>query len=467
MKQEHQQAIFSLINQYKELNIKAFFAKTYKKQKDISSVLIGEYTVSEITDAANKVFNRLENELNNSAWKYLPLQSNCNNELGNGYLIVDLQNLLSSFNKENINKIPFYLNRLICYQIQNGFWDKKTIPKSTLKEDEINKLKEELQLISAHLQEYSKQSIDIIENLKEEKISIFDDLQKQHNFIEKLIEQKNKELEVIQNNYTASQNKINEINKNHVDAAKTSTKIKGILKNVQEKEELLKDELAEINDEKKEYEKTVNELIENAKNSIKEFENKDKSFKEKLAFVEEKKKYFDEKLKEAEKITGIVAGATMSETFINRKRELEPSVKKWRKNVIFMTIITVLSILAIFTNIFGLMGGFPKNVTTLQLISNSVKTLPFFFLLYYAISQYNKERNFQEEYAFKSSIAVTLNAFADLTTNLKEQFIVDSVTNIYQSPIRYKKIKDKESIDIIDTAKELLLKTAEKTVEKI
>ena len=114
-------------------------------------------------------------------------------------------------------------------------------------------------------------------------------------------------------------------------------------------------------------------------------------FKEKSEFVEEKKKYFDATLKEAEKNTGIVAGAFMSETFVSRKKELDTPVNKWKKNVIFMTIVAVLVVVAIFTNLFAWLGDTPEKITTTVLISNSIKTLSFFFLLYYSVSQYKKK----------------------------------------------------------------------------
>jgi len=50
---------------------------------------------------------------------------------------------------------------------------------------------------------------------------------------------------------------------------------------------------------------------------------------------------------------------------------------------------------------------------------------------------------------------------------LKEQYIVDFVTNIYQSSIRYKKAKNKETEDIIETTKGLLIKSAKTISNKL
>lgn len=177
-----------------------------------------------------------------------------------------------------------------------------------------------------------------------------------------------------------------------------------------------------------------------------------------MKFVESKKEYFEERNNYLDELIGREVGASLFETFKQRKRELENPVNKWLWIVIGMAALTFSAILVIFTNAFGYLGDVPTELSTIRLITNSIKTLPFFFLLFYAISQYNKERNFQEEYAFKSAVALTIKAYADIINkeDLKDELILNSVSNIYKSPTIYKTKKTKEDNTIYETAKDLL-----------
>ena len=101
-----------------------------------------------------------------------------------------------------------------------------------------------------------------------------------------------------------------------------------------------------------------------------------------------------------------------------------------------------------------------------MILVNSLKALPAVGLLLFAISQYVKERNFQEEYAFKSAVALTINSYADQLNEItnKDKMIMESVTQIYKSPI-HQKIVQKDQSSISSSAKELI-ETAKSIVSK-
>jgi hypothetical protein len=109
--------------------------ETIFKDQDITTINIGTYSVPDFIVALNRMLKQFKSEfLNNGI--YLPFQYNFQNEFGN----VNLQNYLQdSLNQINIknnaglnNSVP-YLNRLIYYQIANGFWDKSNIKEKTEK----------------------------------------------------------------------------------------------------------------------------------------------------------------------------------------------------------------------------------------------------------------------------------------------------------------------------------------------
>lgn len=72
-------------------------------------------------------------------------------------------------------------------------------------------------------------------------------------------------------------------------------------------------------------------------------------------------------------------------------------------------------------------------------------TIPLGFAIGFCTVQYSRERRLEEEYAFKSSISVSLNPYRDLIHSMLEkdgtidqarytQFVIDSVSNVFTPP---------------------------------
>ena len=89
-------------------------------------------------------------------------------------------------------------------------------------------------------------------------------------------------------------------------------------------------------------------------------------------------------------------------------------------------------------------------------------------VLFFTIKQYVRERTFQEEYAFRSAIALTVQAYGDISGSKKEDLILQAVSTIYSLPSM---MKDKptsffgyRSKTLTDTMKEIneTLKTIKK-----
>jgi hypothetical protein len=145
-------------------------------------------------------------------------------------------------------------------------------------------------------------------------------------------------------------------------------------------------------------------------------------------------------------------------TFNDRKTELEKPVKRWA-NIVFTTgAIALVLIGCVFTNFFGYVGDSPKEVDWHYLIINSLKSMPVMIVLFFTIKQYAKERSFQEEYAFRSAIALTIQAYGDIAGKNKEDLISKAVESIYAMPTI---MKEKSSIftlrntHLAETIKEL------------
>lgn len=440
--------ITNVINDFKTLDLDGNISKIFKNQ-DIGSVRIGHFTVPKYISTIKRLFSQFENEIKENGL-YLPFQYN--NEYGNGNLQNDLVNVIAGLKGTvagNLNNTVGYINRLISYQITNSFWDKPINEVDETTKTFISELADQLKYIEV-------QSILNVDNFKE----LLKGIEEKGKELEKLIELKSSELEQIASNLQLSNTNTEQITQLLNSNTVTSEKINSILSVQQQNLDKLKSELdtQQINTQtlRKNHEQL--KLVQNEK--IDEFERLIAQFTNDLEFVESKRTFFEERNEYLDTLIGREVGVSLFETFKQRKNELEKPVNRWLWIVIGASILTFVAVLAIFTNGFGYFGGLgiPTSFTWQQVIVNSLKSSPFFFLLFYSISQYNKERGFQEEYAFKSAVALTIKAYADIVKKeeLKDEMIVNSVTAVYKSPTMHKAKLTKDENAILDTAKELI-----------
>jgi hypothetical protein len=186
-------------------------------------------------------------------------------------------------------------------------------------------------------------------------------------------------------------------------------------------------------------------------------------FEQKLKIVEDKTGFFEERNNYLNELISREVGASLFKTFNQRKNEISLSLKIWQISVWVAAVIAILVIMAIFTNFFGYFGVANHTFSWQEIIVNGIKSSPAIFLLYYTISQYNKERNFQEEYAFKSAAALTIKAYADILKDdaKKDELILRSVSGVYRSPIINKYDTKSDLNSLTDLAKEFIAKGSE------
>ena len=91
----------------------------------IDSKGLNPYTVEKFSAITKRVIVQLREELINGIGEYLPFQYNYQNEYSSGNLESDTNSLFTWIqNISNHSSAVIVLNRLVYYQIDNGFWDK-------------------------------------------------------------------------------------------------------------------------------------------------------------------------------------------------------------------------------------------------------------------------------------------------------------------------------------------------------
>lgn len=431
------------IEAFSSLDLGRVIASKYGDDADLSAVSIGEYSAKEYVSAIRKVFAQFGEEIDSVYAKAMPFQYHFQNEYGNGNLHQDLTNLLSQINAGNFPASIPQLNKLIHYQAINGFWEKSKRKYFRSSEISVQEDKDRVDLVSKHMDEASKRLLDLISQIDDEK----DELGR-------FIKSKGSELSEIESLLSSARQHSNEISEIHTKSATLEERITSLLEQAEEK----KISVNELGDKIKSLLSDVSELLNESQreNELRQktYEKLEKSFTDKLSFVEDKKEYFEERNQYLNDLIEREVGASLFETFKQRKTELVSSIRFWKWAVPLTSVVTIVWIFVLFGN------GDLSDLSWQVILINSLKALPAIGLLLFSISQYVKERNFQEEYAFKSAVALTVNSYAEQLTETgnRDKMIMESVEQIYTSPIHQK--GDKKSANTISSATKDLIETA-------
>jgi len=427
------------IDKYFQMDIAALIAAAYP-DAGVDEFIVGEYSAKEFISISNKVFNQFREELSDTYVKALPYQYQFHNEFGGGDLHSDLANFLAYVETKRFAEALSHLSRLIHYQATNGFWEKSKRKYFKASEEALRAEKERIELVSHQLDSATEKLSDLLTSLEASKegLSNFTSI-------------KQKELGEIESLLSAARNHGSEITELHSTATATAERINSLLLNADEKkqeaETLQKESRAELTKVKVILEKHE-EIIE-AQNT--EYQSLRESFEQKLEFVDEKHQHFIERNNYLNDLIGREVGASLFETFKQRKHELNGSINFWKWAIPVAAVATIIWIFFLFGN------GNLDELKWQVILVNSIKTLPALGLLLFSISQYTKERNFQEEYAFKSAVALTVNAYAEQLINdeNKDSLIMASVSSIYKSPVVAKSHKAIDEKTLLSTVKDL------------
>lgn len=431
MNQEQKNRIASEIKRFKDFELDKQIAETYKDYQDLSSTLIGQFSIDVFSFNCKKMISQLELILKSKWEPILPYNYQFQNEFGNGNLGDDLTTFNNHISQNHFNEASSLLSRLIFYQHSNGFWDKTLEKDDKVKFDRLIEFESKLNLISEQLTRNAETNKELLETLTVEKTNL-----------EQLVATKKKELGEIEGLLPTARNNSDEINKLLNSSTATNESINSLL--TQQKSNL--DDITKKFEEEKTayttFQQEIKDLKELFNTEIKAGTKKNTDFDTMLASVSDRSKTFDQRIAVLNELIGKEGAVKLFNTFNDRRKDLEAPVKRWA-NIVFGTgVIALVIIVGIFTNFFGYVGGYPTNIDWHYLLINSIKSLPVMIVLLFTIKQYVRERTFQEEYAFRSAIALTVQAYGDIAGSKKEELIMKAITTIYSLPSL---MKDKTS----------------------
>jgi hypothetical protein len=438
---QQKEQVLGLLDAFDAINFNDKVAESFKDSGDISQINIGDISLNDYVTLVNKVRHHFRQEFDGLNYVTLPFSYNFGSEIGSGNLQSDLSNMNTYISGANYSNSLSYVYRLANYQRVNGFWELNT--RRAFKKTE-RKLQEEYELLEMKksiIEQRILELDDFVGKVRDAEVRVNTFLEESHSQIktyEALLQNLVSQNDAINNMFNSSTGVVEKINSQLALAENKNSSIDKIFDDSEKALDAIKLNISQYKEEYGEISKKLNAL--------------NSSFDEKLAFVTGKEEYFKERNDYLDALIGREVGASLFETFKQRKNELAPSVNFWKIAVPVLAISTVLWIFFLF----HLSEG--QTMDYKLIIINSIKALPAIGLLLFGISQYSKERNFQEEYAFKSAVALTLKAYSEqlISEENKDALILSSVSSIYKSPIYHSKLKVEDGKSAIDSVSDLL-----------
>ncbi len=449
MNKQIAQNIVSLCTEFDNIKFDILVEKTYPGRVDIENIQLSQISLYEFVSLSKRVISQFKSTLvDREISMVLPLVY-IHPQYGSAQVDGQLQNFISYLNQANFNTAEGLLLWLVGYQVENGIYTKIQKKQSDSVSASLNTLSEKLNLIESS-----------IINRQNDVEKLYLNLENATKEIDKLIIQKKDEFGQIASNLATSNANVNQIYELLTRGSEQGARLNTILEQqekIRVQSELKIKEFQELysvsNTKIDERFKVVESLILNFTDQVKENQKH-------LEFVEGKREFFEERNNYLNDLIGREVGASLFETFKQRKNELHKPVLFWRWVVPITVILTIFWIYFLFSN--------QSNIKDIgiwwQTFSiNTVKTIPSIFLLFFSINQYRKERNFQEEYAFKSAVALTIDAFSSRIKdeNNKDKLIMESVLNLYESPIKEKQDDNIKSKNLLETFNNMIDATRE------
>ncbi|WP_423147690.1 hypothetical protein [Rubrolithibacter danxiaensis] len=451
MNQQTVQSIISTCGQFENVNYEDLVSRVYPDRTDLENIQLSQLSLGEFIYLTKRIVPQFVAAVNDrEIAMILPLVYN-HGQFGNAQVDTQLQNLLNYTNQANFPSAEQFLLWLVNYQVENGIYSKTGKKPSETLSASLNALAEKLNL--------TQQSIS---NKQKEVEALYKSLETSNKEIQNLITQKREELNQITTNLTTSNSQASQIAELLNRATEQNSRLNSILEQQEQNKQQSDKKFKDLQGTYSETNAKLDENIKTILSQIDVFNQQVTTNQGHLEFVESKKEFFDERIKYLENLIGREVGASLFETFKQRKVELHKSVDFWRWAVPVMAVATIIWIFFLFsrqTDIHEI------NLWWQAFAVNTLKSIPAIFLLLFAINQYRKERNFQEEYAFKSAVALTIDAYSSRLNDLtnKDKLIMEAVLSVYKTPIEERlaeKIKTKTAMEtmktMVDTTRELV-----------
>lgn len=439
MNANQRQSILDAIVEFEKTDFETPFKNKYKDTETFDSIVIADYSIAELFAMAKRSVSQLKEFLENGNWQIIPSDNIQIPMYGSITLRNVIINTTNYLNSASYDHAASQIKPLVYFEMMCGFWDQPKRIELGIRESSLKTLEQRAELTMTHI------------DAREDKVKLLiDELESKKSEIEKLINTKRQELETLKNNQSESNNILKDIQ----GASKTATSELSTIETHNKKVQTILDELETAQRKVEEQIKTSNTHITDSKSALDDF-NSDAASK--IAQIKSDYESVSNNAEEVRKMMGYIADGTLSHSFNKRKDDLSKQITKWFWASMIITILAIAWVCVVFFCLSANTG-----CEWADILINGIKSSPLFLLLGFSISQYQKERNLMEEYAFRESVAVTLTAYLEQMPEKededKRKMLISTVEQLYTKPVIANKeygLLKFDSKDLSETSKTL------------
>ena len=439
MNANQRQSILDAIVEFEKADFETPFKNKYKDTATFDSIVIADYSIDELFAMAKRAIVQLKEFLDNGNWQVVPSDNIPMPIYGNITLRNVIVSFTNSFKSAAYEQAATQVKSLVYFEMRCGFWVQPKRVELGIREYSLKTLEQRAELTMSHI------------DARENKVKLLiDELELKKLEIEKLINTKRQELEALKNNQSESNVILEKIKGAQQTATSAQTAI-----------ETLNGEANNIVTALKNAQIHIIDQIEINKETISQSKKALEDFKEeattKISKITSDFDSVSTNAEEVRKMMGYIADGTLSHSFNKRKEDLSTQITKWFWASVIIAVLAIGWVCVVFFWVGANTGSEWANI-----LINGIKSSPLFFLLGFAISQYQKERNLMEEYAFRESVAVTLTAYLEQMPEKgdeeKRRLLLSTVEQLYTKPVIANKeygLLKFDSKDLSETSKTL------------
>ena len=439
MNANQRQSILDAIVEFEKADFETPFKNKYKDTETFDSIVIADYSIAELFAMAKRSVSQLKEFLENGNWQIIPSDNIQIPMYGSITLRNVIINTTNYLNFALYDRAASQIKPLVYFEMMCGFWDQPKRIELGIRESSLKTLEQRAELTMTHI------------DAREDKVKLLiDELESKKSEIEKLINIKRQELETLKNNQSESNNILKDIQ----GASKSATNELSTIETHNKKVQTILDELETAQRKVEEQIKTSDTHITDSKSALDGFNSDAVS---KIAQIKSDYESVSHNAEEVRKMMGYIADGTLSHSFNKRKDDLSKQITKWFWASMIITILAIGWVCVVF---FWLSANTESEWA--NILINGIKSSPLFLLLGFSISQYQKERNLMEEYAFRESVAVTLTAYLEQMPEKededKRKMLISTVEQLYTKPVIANKeygLLKFDSKDLSETSKTL------------
>lgn len=439
MNANQRQSILDAIVEFEKADFETPFKNKYKDTETFDSIVIADYSIAELFAMAKRSISQLKEFLENGNWQIIPSDNIQIPMYGSITLRNVIINTTNYLNSASYDQAATPIKSLVYFEMMCGFWEQPKKIELGIRESSLKTLEQRAELTMSHI------------DARENKVKLLiDELETKKTEIEKLISTKKQELETLKSNQSESNVILEKIKGVHQTATSAQTAIETLNGEANNIVTALKNAQTHVIDQIEINKETISQ----SKKALEDFNEEATS---KISKISSDFDSVSNNAEEVRKMMGYIADGTLSHSFNKRKTDLEKRVDRWGNICTWVAVFAIIWVCVVFFKLNADTGNVWGDI-----LINGIKSSPLFFLLGFAISQYQKERNLMEEYAFRESVAVTLTAYLEQMPEKededKRKLLISTVEQLYTKPVIANKeygLLKFDSKDLSDTSKTL------------